>query len=199
MTGNGPRRASRAGLTREAVVAAAADLADRIGFHRITVSAVARETGVRSPSLYSHLRGTDDLTAAVTELALTEIADRSDQALAGRSGRDALLALAAVYRDYAREHPGRFEAANTFDVTPSDGLAAAAARVSEQTAAVLRGYTIPEDEKVHAVRLIASVLRGFIQLEAGGAFGHRPPSTDASWQRSLDALDDALRHWRPAR
>lgn len=199
MTGNDPRPASRAGLTREAVVAAAADLADRIGFHRITVSAVARETGVRSPSLYSHLRGSDDLTAAVAELALTELADRGDRAMAGRSGHDALLALAGVYRGYARQHPGRFEAANALDVTPSDSLAAAAARVSEQTAAVLRGYTIPEDEHVHAIRLIASVLRGFIQLEAGGAFGHRPPSPDSSWQRALDALDDALRHWRSPR
>lgn len=199
MTGDGPRPAARVGLTREAVVAKAADLADRVGFHRLTVSAVARETGVRSPSLYSHLRGTDDLTAAVTELALSEIADRSDRALAGRSEHAALLALATVYRDYAREHPGRFEAANALDVTPSDSLAAAGARVSQQTAAVLRGYAIAEDEQVHAARLIASVLRGFIQLEAGGAFGHRPPSTDASWQRSLVALDDALRHWGTAR
>lgn len=199
MTGDNLRPAARAGLTREAVVVAAAELADRVGFHRVTVSAVARETGVRSPSLYSHLRGSDDLAAAVTELALTEIADLGDRALAGRSGRDALLALAAVYRAYADEHPGRFEAANALDMTPSDGLAAAARRVSEQTVAVLRGFTIPEDEQVHAVRLVASVLRGFIQLETGGAFGHRPQSTDASWRRTLDILDNALRHWATAR
>ena len=199
MTGNGPRPATRVGLTREAVVTAAADLADRIGFHRVTVSAVAREAGVRSPSLYSHLRGTDDLTAAVTELALTELADRGDRALAGRSGRAALLALAAVNREYARQHPGRFEAASALDVQPSDTLAAAAARVSDQTAAVLRGYAVAEDEQVHAARLIASVLRGFIQLEAGGAFGHRPQPTDDSWERALDVLDDALRHWASAR
>jgi AcrR family transcriptional regulator len=199
VTGAPPRPAARAGLTRESVVRAAADLADRIGFHRVTVSEVAREAGVRSPSLYSHVRGTDDLAAAVTELALTEIADRGGRALAGRSGRDALLALATMYRDYARRHPGRFEAANALRAPTGDGLAAAAARVSAQTAAVLRGYPVAEDEQVHAVRLIASVLRGFIQLEAGGAFGHRAPTSEASWQRALAVLDDALRHWGPAR
>lgn len=186
---------ARRGLSRDTVIGLAAALADAHGLRQVTLSAVAREAGVRTPSLYSHVAGAEDLMAGLTTLALTELADRGGQALAGRSDRDALLALAQVHRDYAREHPGRFEAAGALDGPVTAELKAVAARVADQSYAVLRGYRLPEMEQTHAVRLVASVLRGFVQLETGGAFEHRDPPSDESWIRALDALDAMLRRW----
>ncbi|HEY0951088.1 TetR/AcrR family transcriptional regulator [Nocardioides sp.] len=186
---------TRAGLTRPAVLEMAAVLADERGLRAATLSAVARELGVRTPSLYSHVRGTDDLRAGLAELALTDLADRGDRALAGRSGRRALAAWANVHRDYAREHPGRFAAAGTLDVAPTPTLEEAAARVAAQSLAVLRGYPVPEADRVHAVRLMASLLRGFVELEAGGAFGGRGPTSEESWARALAVLDESLTRW----
>jgi AcrR family transcriptional regulator len=184
---------SRAGLSRAAVVAAAADLADERGLRHVTVSEVARRLGVRPPSIYSHLPGAEDLQAGVSLLALEELADRVDVALAGRSGHDALTALAAAHRTYAAEHPGRYDAAGvlTHPVTPE--LARAGRRHADQAGAVLRGYDVPADQHTHAVRLIAGVLRGFVQLEAGGAFAHTDPEPEASWRWVLAALDATLR------
>ena len=93
------------------------------------------------------------------------------------------------------EHPGRFAAAGARDVPPTPGLQAAAARVAEQSLAVLRGYPVPEADRIHAVRLAASMLRGFIELEAGGAFGGRAASSEESWSRALDLLDRSLTRW----
>src|SRR6478736_4231049 len=92
----------RAGLTTEVVVRAAADLADEVGFDSATVSAVARRLGVQVASLYSHVAGAAELQEGVARLALEE--------LAGRSGRDALVAFATTYRTYARDRPGRYAA-----------------------------------------------------------------------------------------
>jgi AcrR family transcriptional regulator len=189
-----PQTASR-GLSRDAVLATAAVLADAHGLAQLTLSAVAREVGVRTPSLYSHIASADDLRAGLAALALGELADRADRALAGRSGRDALAAWAGVHRDYAREHPGRFAAAGALDVPPTPALTAAGGRVADQSMAVLRGYPIPEAERTHAVRFLASTLRGFVELEAAGAFEHREPSSQESWDRVLDRLDSTLRHW----
>lgn len=178
----------RAGLTRAAVVAAAADLVDEDGLRALTVSAVARRVGVRTPSLYSHVTGTDALHAGVSTLALDELADRVDRAIAGLAGRDALVALADTHRAYALAHPGRYEAAGVLDRDLTPDLVRAAGRHSTQSLAVLRGYAVPEAERVHAVRILAGLLRGFVQLEAGGAFARSEPPSQQTWTRALDLL-----------
>lgn len=182
----------RAGLSRAAVVAAAADLADEEGLRALTVAAVARRVGVRTPSLYSHVAGADELHDGVATLALDELADRVDRAIAGLAGRDALVALAETHRGYAREHPGRYEAAGVLDREPTPGLVRAAERHSAQALAVLRGYAVPAAEQVHAVRIVAGLLRGFVQLEAGGAFGRSDPPSQETWRRALDLVDAHL-------
>ena len=101
---------ARAHLTPAVVIAAAADLADRSGFDSITLSELARDLGVQTASLYSHVRDRSALLAGVHELALDELADLIGAAIAGRSGRDALVALAGANRDYARRSPGRWTA-----------------------------------------------------------------------------------------
>lgn len=184
----------RAGITADLLVVAAAELADEAGFDAVTVSALARHFGVKAASLYSHVASTGDLHARVALLALEEMADRASVALAGRAGRDALGALADVYRDYAREHPGRYVAAQ-LRLDGETAAASAGPRHAEMTRAVLRGYDLHEPDQTHAVRLLGSVFRGFVDLEAGGAFSHSAPDPESSWRRTIDALDTLLRSW----
>lgn len=184
---------ARAGVTVERLTAVAADLADEIGFDAVTVSAVARHFGVTVPSLYSHVRNIDELRVKVALLALSEMADRVADAIAGRAGRDALGAFAGAYRDYARDHPGRYTAAR-LRLDYETAAASAAVRHTQMTRALLRGYGLLAGEENHAVRLVGSTLHGFVSLEAAGGFD-LSGDVEASWRRTLDVLDVALRHW----
>jgi AcrR family transcriptional regulator len=184
---------ARAGLSAERLTLAAADLADEVGFENVTVSALARRFGVKDASLYSHVRNAADLRERMAGLALTELADRVADALAGRSGKDALVSFADAYRDYAKEHPGRY-AAGQVRLGASSPAAPAAVRHSAMTRAILRGYAVPEDEHVHAVRLLHSAFHGYVSLERSGGFDHSG-DVDASWARLLDVLDTSLRNW----
>lgn len=186
---------SRAGLSAEVVTHAAADLADEVGLRQVTLSAIARRFGVRLPSLYSHVAGSEDLRARVSLLALDELASAGERALEGRTGRDALVAFAELHRAYAADHPGRFEAAGSLRVPASAEAARLAERMGRLTDAVLAGYDVPARERVHAVRVVGSLLRGFLELEAGGAFAHSSPPAEESWHRALDALDAVLGSW----
>ncbi|QQQ78291.1 WHG domain-containing protein [Saccharothrix sp. 6-C] len=185
---------ARAGLTVERLVQAAAELADEIGFDHLTVSALARRFGVKDASLYSHLKNARDLRERVAVLALSELADRAASALAGRAGKDALVAFANAYRDYARQHPGRY-AAMRVDLTPEIAATSRADRHSEMTRAILRGYHLPEPAETDAVRMLHSTLHGYTTLEASGGFGHHPRDTEASWSKTLDVLHVALGNW----
>lgn len=185
---------ARAGLSAEVLTSAAAELADELGFDRLTLGAVARRFGVKEPSLYSHVRNVQALRVHVAGAALSEIADRVADAVAGRSGHEALRCFADAYRGYAREHPGRFTAAR-MAVPPDSAAAAAARRHSDLTRALLRGYALGEPAETDAVRLIGAAVLGFVTLEAGGAYGRHPRDADASWAAAVDALDAVLRQW----
>ncbi|MEU2909752.1 TetR/AcrR family transcriptional regulator [Streptomyces massasporeus] len=188
---------ARVGLTPERLTEAGAELADEVGFEQVTVSALARRFDVKVASLYSHVRNSHDLKTRIALLALAELADRAAEALAGRAGKDALSALANVYRDYAREHPGRYAAAQ-LRLDPRTAAASAGVRHAQMTRALLRGYDLTEPDQTHAVRLLGSVFHGYVSLELGGGFSHSAPDTEETWARILDALDTLLRNWPAA-
>ena len=184
----------RQNLTQTAVLAAAADLADRVGFDAVSLSALARELGVQPASLYSHVRDRAALVEGVHQLALGELADRISAAIAGRSGRTALAGLIDAHRSYARERPGRWTALQR-PAMPKTAGSESARRVAAVMLAVLRGYDLPEDELVHATRFVGATINGFLALEAAGSFAYRDTGTELSWTRALDVLHAALRAW----
>lgn len=185
---------ARVGLTTERLIQAGAELADEIGFEKMTGAELARRFDVKLASLYSHVNNFDDLKLKIALLALQEMAQLAADALAGRAGKDALIALADVYRDYAHKHPGRFAAAR-FPMSSADAAASAGPRLARMTQAVLRGYALSDVDQVHATRLLGSFFMGFVTLELARSFSHSAPETQTSWTRSLDALDAMLKTW----
>lgn len=185
---------ARVGLTAERLTSAGAELADEVGFDQVTASELARRFDVKVASLYSHVKNTHDLKTRIALLALEELADRAADAVAGRSGKDALTAFANAYRDYAREHPGRAAAAR-MRLDPETAAASAGVRHAQMTRAILRGYDLTEPDQTHAVRLLGSVFHGYVSLEMAGGFSHSVPDPDETWTRTLDALDALLRNW----
>jgi AcrR family transcriptional regulator len=185
---------ARVGLTTERLVQAGAELADEVGFAQVTVSELARRFDVKVASLYSHVKSSQDLRTGICLLALAELADRVAAALAGRAGKDALAAVANVYRDYAQEHPGRY-AATQFTLDPESAAVSAGGRHAQMMRAILRGYDLDEPDQTHAVRLLGSVFHGYVSLELAGGFSHSAPDAQETWVRIQDALDSLLKHW----
>lgn len=190
---------ARAGLTADRLAATGAALADQLGFDQVTVSALARHFGVQVASLYSHVRNSDDLKTRIATVALTELADQAAAAVAGRAGADALAALADVYRSYSQHHPGRYTASRYLPPAPARRPAsahvAAGKRHSELMRAVLRAYDLAEPAETDAVRLLGSVIHGYVTLELAGSFSYSQPDSADSWPRILTALDTLLRTW----
>ena len=176
------------------LVATAADLADEEGFAAVTPTAVARRAGLTVPTLYSHVTDAAELRTQVALLALQELADELSEALAGRAGGDALAALGKTFRSYARRHPGRWEAVK-LRLSPEVARAGAGPRLAELSRQALRAYGLRGAEEVHAVRLVGGTVRGFVDLEAAGAFDHTPPAPADSWDRIAASLDAQLRAW----
>jgi AcrR family transcriptional regulator len=179
----------RAGLDTEAVVAAAAVLADADGLAELTLARLATALGIRTPSLYAHVDGLGDLRARLGARGAQELAGVLQAAAAGRARGDALRAVAQAYREYAHAHPGTYTAMQI--AADSQEFQTAGAEVVALIVAVLRGYGLEDEPAIHAVRAIRSALHGFVTLEREGGFG-MPLDVDVSYDTLVTMLDAGL-------
>jgi len=207
----------RVGLTHERVVANAAMVVDEVGLEGLTLAAVAKRVGVAVPSLYKHIDGLDALKRDLAVLCVRELTAAISIVAVGRAGRDALHAIANAYRNYARDHPGRY-AASVRGPGPDDGeLIEANEALLAIFLAALAGYGITAastsfgrllnrtepasprgehalNDAIDAVRSLRAVIHGFVALEAVGGFGLQR-SLDATYTRLIDALGAAFTAW----
>ena len=102
--------ARRPGLDREAVVQAAVELLDSEGVGSLSLGRLAERLGVQTPSLYNHVDGMPGLLRQLALRNARDLAACMGDAAMGRSGPEALLAVAEAYRGYIKQHPGLYMA-----------------------------------------------------------------------------------------
>jgi AcrR family transcriptional regulator len=182
----------RAGLTRDVVVAEAAQVADDVGWERLTLALVAQRLGVRLPSLYKHIDGLESLRTDVAVLAARELGAALSRATVGKSTSSALRALCDAYRGYALTHPGRYAATVRAPKPGDEAHLAAAGEVLSVVFAVLDGYGVTGGDAIDAARMLRAGLHGFAVLELSGGFG-LPRDINRSYAQMVQMFDRGLR------
>jgi AcrR family transcriptional regulator len=111
------KRGYHHGDLRNALVAAAAELAANGGPASVTIRAAAREVGVTPTAAYRHFGGHEELLKAAKDCALEELNAAMHKEIAARTGKladpvlNALARLGALgqgYISFARAQPGLF-------------------------------------------------------------------------------------------
>jgi AcrR family transcriptional regulator len=184
--------ARRLGLSRDDVITTACDIANAEGLDAVTLAAVARRLGIRSPSLYAHVEGLDGLRREIALAGASAMAESFRSAGEGRPPLEALRAIVLTYRDFARIHPGLYESTQRA-VAPGgdDELYRALAEVVRPVFRNLEDLGASPTDQVHLTRAIRSALHGFVVLEQSGGFG-MPESIDESFDRMTDLLISAV-------
>ena len=172
--------AHRAGLDQASVVEAAARLVDEEGLEQLSLGHLAERLGVRTPSLYNHVAGLPGLKNDLAIFCARALLDRLLHATIGKAGAEAIFAFANAYRAYGRETPGRYALTLQAPDPGNQQLQAIAQQFLEVGLAVLAPYKLSEEEVIHAIRSLRSIVHGFISLEAAGGF-KMPVDTDASF------------------
>lgn len=160
----------RAGLTPDAVVEAAAAVADKDGLEAVTLARLAADLGVRSPSLYKHIDGLDAVRRALAVKGVTEANRRIERATVGKARDEAMFALAHAYWQFARDRPGLYAASLRAARPGEKDVAAAGETLLGTVLAVLSGYGVRGDDALHATRGLRAIIHGFVSLDAAGGF-----------------------------
>jgi AcrR family transcriptional regulator len=173
-----PRPAGRprkAVLTADTIHRTALELIDRDGADAFSLVRLAKELGVRMPSLYNHVRNRDDVVHGVRELIAAEIDSAALELSPWDSG---LAAWARAYRAAFARHPNAVRLLTTMPVRTPRVL-----DEYERVAVALESGGWPTG---HVLRVIA-VLESFV---LGSALDMAAP------ERMIDLAGDAARYPR---
>lgn len=181
----------RAGLDARLVTLAAAAIVDAGGPSALTLTGLAANLGVASPSLYKHVRSLDDLVRRVTTLAIGHMADMLESIDCGPDAHEGLHAIAAAYRCFAIEHPGLYVLTQNATDPNLDLQRAEIARALKAFSTMAARYGISDEFATHAIRMIRAGLHGFVDIEARGGF-QMAASVDESFLVLVDMLDASL-------
>jgi AcrR family transcriptional regulator len=93
------RRTRREPLTRERVLQAGLEVADREGLEALSMRRLGQEVGVEAMSLYNHVRNKEDLVDGLVDMVFAELGE-----VAGRDWKAAMRRRAIAARQVLNRH-----------------------------------------------------------------------------------------------
>jgi len=175
---------------RDQIVQVAGELLEREGPAGLTMRGIARELGIKAPSLYKHIADKRELEVALIADGFRDLGDAFDAALA--EGGDPIAVISHTYRRWALERPHLYALMNSRPL-PQD--APAIATEQRALAMVLAAFS-GDHERARAAWAFA---HGMVTLELAdrfpqdadiertwsigiAAFAHEPNSPKGSMQ-----------------
>jgi AcrR family transcriptional regulator len=160
------------GTAQTRLLKGATVLVNQRGLDDLSMSELAQALNVRTPTLYSHVAGLDDLKRLLALHGLAELDRTMAHATIGISGPDAVRAVLNAYREFVEKNPGLYAATVPTPPRSDREWSAAVDRLMDTLLASLRYYDLRGPEKVHALRGLRSLVHGFVSLESSGALKH---------------------------
>lgn len=182
----------RNGLTKEKLVEAAARLIERCGAADFSMRALAESLDVKTASLYNHVESMDALMTAVCAYALRLQCAEELAAIEGRSGTDAIAALAEAYRRFAVEHRELYRLILSTAASCGERLGEASECIAGPFLRVLEHTSLTQTECYHWQRVLRAIVHGFVSQEDAGFFSHLPAQTEESFQTAIRCYIDGL-------
>ncbi|MEV7005835.1 TetR/AcrR family transcriptional regulator C-terminal domain-containing protein [Streptosporangium sp. NPDC051022] len=178
----------RTKLTREAIVAAAIEIADAEGVDAVSIRRVAAELGARAMSLYTHIERKEDLLDLMADEANAEILIEGE--LPG-DWREAISAITRRTREVIRRHPWLVDLVSRRSQVGPNGL-----RHGEQSLAALAPLRIAPEWKWRIIAAVDDYALGFVirevmQREGTRRYAWTKEERDALMQPYLRELVDS--------
>lgn len=146
--------ARRAGLSRDAIGAAAVAIADDKGFEAVSMRRVAAELGAGTMSLYHYVSNKDELLSLMSNAVMGDLLIPNDDV--PEDWREALTEIARRTRETFRRHPWIFEGMRQPGQPTPNGL-----RHFEQSMAAVSGLDLPARDRLELVGMVDDYVFGY--------------------------------------
>ena len=185
---------ARQGLTRADIIDAAIGMIESEGLHSFSLRELASRLHIKAASLYNHISSSDELYTEIGYYAISALKKAQIDAIAGKQRAEAVEALADAYHRFGKERSEIYKVILSLPMVKNDALQTAAGDIVEPIMAVLSGYRLAEEHKMHLQRVLRSIMHGFISQEEAGCFRHFPADVSDSYRMAVQGFILLLEH-----
>ena len=182
----------RQGLNKQAVTEAATKLIEEKGLSAFSMNELARTLGIKTASLYAHVKGMDEMLSDIKRNVIRQMAEAESAAIEGKEKDMALFALAEAYRNYAKEHPSLYLLVMNNPNGDSSALAGAAEEFSKPIRTVIAQFGLSEKEQANYERVLRGMMHGFVSQEECGAFSGQADNLNESYFLAVRIIAESL-------
>jgi AcrR family transcriptional regulator len=175
-------------LDKKTIVMAAAQLANEQGSDQVTLALLAKKLNIKPPSLYNHFDGLPGIKRELALFSLEKLYNELEAAALQKSpGVESVLAITEAYLSFARENPGLYEFALSAPDPSDEKVNHAGERIVRLVISKIQLFSLSDEESIHAVRGLRSLMHGFASLEQKGGFG-MPLDLDESYRLAVNTF-----------
>lgn len=162
-----PRGAS---LNTEIILDLIESVFSKLFLKDLTLAMISKELDIRPPSLYSHFKNLDDLKDQLTARALIKMKEHLEHDLSKNFKKNRLKTFMFSYRDFALENPLLFDSAQFGVRSDNSSLMELASEIVKISLEILNEKGITGEKAIHQIRILRSLLNGFIMIEKQQGF-----------------------------
>ncbi|MDR0846350.1 MAG: TetR/AcrR family transcriptional regulator [Lactobacillales bacterium] len=171
-------------LTYDEIIQTATELVEEKGMENLSVHEISSRLGVKTPSLYNHVKGMDDIRSGVKKFVLKFVAQGMNEAAAGKDSYEAVCDIAIKYRLLAKEHLMLFKVMNG---DPKHENIEHLAVLFKQ---ILEPLNLKNEDEVTFIRLYYASIKGFCELD--GHYHIDEVSPDYSYDELIKTMIQLL-------
>lgn len=182
----------RNGLTKSLVVQEAVRLMEEKGTAAFSMRSLAEALNVKTASLYNHVDSMESLLVDVCISALQKQQEMEERAIEGKTGTEAIRALASAYRRFAKENRELYLLILNTAASCGPALGENARCIVDPFLKALAHTSLTDTEKIHWQRVLRGIVHGFVSQEDAGFFAHLPADVEESFQTAIHCYIDGL-------
>lgn len=158
-------------FTLQQIIQMTLELVDERGVENLSLSLIAQELKIKTPSLYNYFSNLEDLKLLLSSQIHVELFNTISDSIVGLDPHESLLCIASSYRVYAVSYPERYKLSVYFPNNISGEAAIPFLALRDLFIDCIKSNFCIDDKDCHLLaRAVRSQLHGFISLELSGGW-----------------------------
>lgn len=179
-------------IDSEQIIRATVNLSAKQGLLNVSLNEIASELGIKTPSLYNHISGIEDLYLQVGAYSLKLLKEELILSMLGLSKYDALIKVSNTYVNFAIKYPVLYSAIENPYLKNTPEIAKLKEDIVVIIQSILSAYPLDVKQEIAMIRALRSYLHGYASLTIGNLFNIDTVDVRESFDLGLDALLSGL-------